>query len=308
MKANYKILLATDYSEAVMNAERYAVQLAKSTQSVLSLMHVYQVPFSTPTDPIGFEQTLDQIYRAEQNRLEMHRSQLFKSLNISENEISSECIIREGSAGEQIRQEARNSNCDFIVVGTHGVSGFREVFFGSHAWDVIKKSSVPVLAIPKDALFTGIKHIVFGTEYREGELPVINFLTQLAKQFDATLTVFHVTNFVLSKKFEKEMFEKFRNDINRKVTYDKLHVRMIKSDDLLEGIENFCEKEKADLLVMSPEKQLLFERIFMPSASMTRRMSFHTHVPLLSIPDFYHPEYAAFWKEFTSPEIINEEF
>jgi nucleotide-binding universal stress UspA family protein len=217
-------------------------------------------------------------------------------------------MVREGSAENQIRKEAKESDVDFIVVGTHGASGFRDVLFGGHTWSVIKKSSVPVLVIPKDALFRGVKNIVFGTEYREGEIPVLNFLAEFAKQFDAELTVLHVTNYILSKAFEKEMFEKFKRDIKGKVSYEKLRMRLIKNDDLIEGLNQFCQNEKTDLLVMSPEKQVLFEKLFMLSASRTRKMSFHSSVPLMTIPDFYNPEHAGFWKMFEIGELMDEEF
>ena len=45
METDLKIMVARDYSDAVMNAEHYAVQLAKTTGAELSLVHSYFVPF-----------------------------------------------------------------------------------------------------------------------------------------------------------------------------------------------------------------------------------------------------------------------
>src|ERR1035437_1067034 len=308
MKKYYKILLATDYSNEVMNAERYAVQFAKSTNSILTLFHAYSPPLPPPKITQSYDEMLRNLKAAETKKLVQHRDELFRSLNVNPGELNSECTVREGGAGNQIRKEAKESEVDFIVVGTHGESGFREVLFGSHTWNVIKKSSVPVLVIPKDALFTGIKNIVFGTEYREGEIQVLDFLVQFAKQFDAELTVLHVTNYVLSQAFEKEIFEKFRRDIKGKISYEKLKIRLIKNNDLISGLNKFCENEKMDLLVMCPEKQILFEKIFIPFASSTRKMSFHSTIPLMTIPDFYNPEHADFWKIFEKGELMDEEF
>lgn len=308
MDTKYKILLATDYSEAVMNAERYAAQFAKATNSILSFLHVYEAPLPPPKITMSYQDMLDNAKAQKTVELEKHRDALFASLGIKPGEINNECIVREGIAGKQIRNEAKESDVDFIIVGTHGVSGFREVFFGSHSWDVIKKSSVPVIAVPKDALFTGFKHIVFGTEYREGEIPVLVFLTQFAKHFVAEVTVLHSTNYVLSKHFEKDMFERFRNDIKEKISYPKLKIHLIKSENIIDGLNRFCEHSKADLLVMSPERPFLLEKIFTPNPSVTRKMSFHTSVPLMTIPDFYNPEYVDFWKQFAKGDFVNEDF
>ncbi|MBI2269874.1 MAG: universal stress protein [Bacteroidetes bacterium] len=289
---NYKFLLATDYSEAVMNAERYAVQIAKETNSTLILLHVYSIPVTFPSEAIEYVKSNEKIRQFEKKRIEQHRDELFRSLNISPEKLPCECIVREGSAGNQIYKEAEESHADFIIVGTHGVSGFRETFLGSHSWDVIRKARVPVFAIPKDALFTGIKNIVFGTTYRKGEFSILDFLIHFAKQFDAKLTLLHVTNYVLSKDFEREMFEKFRSDVKGKFSYSRLEVKLLVNDAVAERLNLYCSDNKTDLLIMTVPKASLFEKIFLPNLSTTRKMSFHTQVPLLAIPDSYHVEHA----------------
>ncbi|MBI4947544.1 MAG: universal stress protein [Bacteroidetes bacterium] len=285
MRKYYKILLATDYSDAVINAERYAVQFAKNINAIITFFHAYNSPLPPPKITMSYEETLQKFKTEEMKKLIQHRNDLFRSLNINHDKLISECVVKDGSAGNKICKYAKESNADFIIIGSHGESGFRDVLFGSHTWNVIKKSLIPVIIVPKDALFTGIKNIVFGTEYREGEISALNFLAQFSKQLEAELIVLHVTNYVLSKAFEKEMFEKFKNDIEGKISYKKLKMRLIKNDNLIDGLNKFCENERADLLVMAPEKQILFEKIFLPSASSTRKMSFHSTIPLMTIPD-----------------------
>ncbi len=289
---NNKFLLATDYSNEVMNAERYAVQIAKETNSTLALLHVYPIPITFPSEVIEYAKSIEELRQSEMKRLEQHRDELFRALNINPEKLPCECIVREGSAGGQICKEAEESHADFIIVGTHGASGFREAFLGSHSWDVIRKASVPVFAIPKDALFTGIQNIVFGTAYREDDLSALEFLTHFAKEFNAELTILHVTNYMLSKKFEKEMFEKFRSDVKEQFPYSKLEVRLLVNDAIAEGLNLYCSDNKTDLLAMSVPKTSLFEKIFLPALSMTRKMVFHTHIPLLAIPDSYHVEHS----------------
>src|ERR1035437_1190640 len=168
MKEKYNILLATDYSDAVMNVERYAVQFAVKTNSDITLLHVYEEPFVSlfmETDVAG--QSLK--YRKhELKRLKDHRNELLNALNIKKQELHCDCIVKKGNVGTQILYEAKKIYYDIIIIGTHGASGFRETFFGTHAWEVIKNASIPVLAIPEDALFTGIKKMGFATEFREG--------------------------------------------------------------------------------------------------------------------------------------------
>ena len=309
MKRNFKILLATDYSEAVMNAERYAVQLARDTQSTLTFLHVYKFPLAAaPTEPLRFAETKKLLEQFELTKLEKHRDNVLRALNIGLEDLFTECVVKDGSAGTTISKTGYDSSMDFIIVGTHGTTSFRKIFYGTHAWEVITKSSVPVLAIPQEAMYAGVKNIVFATEYREGEIPVINYLAEVARLLKGEVTVLHVTNYLLSKQMEADLFGRFKKEILEKVPYDKLRMKLIKDEIVSEGLEKFCAESKVDWLVMSPEKPFLMQKFFFPITSMTRKMSFYTRVPLLSIPDFYNLAYAAFWKIFSEGDFVNEDF
>lgn len=305
MNTKYKILIATDYSEAVMNAERYAVQFAKKTNSTLTLMHVYEFPIPSPGKATIFEQEMKSLAKSQMAQLLQHKNKLFSSLNIKENELTCNCVVSEGNTSDQIRKEGEEY--DFIIIGTHGEGGFQAKIFGSHSWDVIKKTNIPVIAVPKDGMFTGIKNIVFATEYREGEIPVIDFITSFAKDFDAGVTVLHVTNYPLSKKFGTLMFEKFRDIIKEKISYPKLEMRLIKNENIDEGLNKYCSENKVDLLVMSPEKLSILEKIFFP-VSITRKMSFLTKVPLMSIPDFYNHESGELSEHAMNRDFVKVDF
>ncbi len=307
MNTKFKILLATDYSEAVMNAERYAVQFAKATESLLCFMHVYNP--ALPARNKSYQNIIMEKAGMENLKLQKHCHRLLQTLEINPDELLTEIIVREGNnAGKLIRKEAKEKGIDFIIVGTHGVSDFSDLFFGTHTWDVIKKSTVPVIVVPGDAMFTGFKNIVFGTEYREGEMPVLNYLVQFAKHFESEITVLHATNYALSKELEKVMYEKFKSDLHVKILYQNIKMKLIKSENIVQGLNKFCKNNEIDLLVVSPEKPFLLEKIFSPLNSIVRKMSFYTTVPLMSIPDFYNPEYLEFWQHFAQGEYVNEDF
>jgi nucleotide-binding universal stress UspA family protein len=53
-----------------------------------------------------------------------------------------------GKPEQEILRVAEEQKADLIVMGTHGVSGYRKMFFGSTTERVLRKTSVPVLAVP----------------------------------------------------------------------------------------------------------------------------------------------------------------
>ncbi len=308
MENFFKIVLATDYSEAVMNVERYAVQLAKSTGSYLKFLHVFEPPMADQTGSFEPEKIDYNPVAYEMKKLKEHVNKLLLFLEIKPGELNFECVVREGGVVKQILDEANETLPDFIIMGTHGESGFRQFFMGSHTSEIVKKASIPVLAIPKDALFKGIKKMVFATEYREGELPVINFLTQVARQFKAELTVLHITSNIISEQFEKKISQEFMSELKNKIAYPNVQIRVEHYTDIMKGLDDFCNRAKTDWLVMSPEKPFFLQKIFNPSASLTKKMGLHTTIPLLSIPDYYNPNYAWFWKLFALDYSLDTDF
>ena len=74
MEKSFKIILATDYSKAVMNAERYAVQFAKATNSIITLFHVYDRPLPPPVITQPYEEVLASQKKLELEKLTGHRA------------------------------------------------------------------------------------------------------------------------------------------------------------------------------------------------------------------------------------------
>ena len=71
---------------------------------------------------------------------------------------------------------------------------------------------------------------------------------------------------------------------------------MLRDNEITEGLNRFCIDHAVDLLVMSPQKQALFEKIFSPDPSIAKRMTYQTKISLMTIPDCYHTKNIEFWK------------
>lgn len=286
MKNSFKILVATDYSKASESASRYALELAKSTGSELVFFHVFQEPIGFPTEFIELERMDYSPVEFELRRLEQHVEDTLQSIKLDRKDIKFTCRAGKGNVTQGILKVADDEQADIILVGTHGASVIRQAFFGSHTWDAIKRTSIPVLAIPEECIYSNVQNIVFATEYRASEIPLLKFLIQLAMKFNAELTVLHVANNVFSAEFEHQMFDTFRKEVQSKVDYSKLSIRLINNKDLIEGLNGFCTRSKGSWLIMSHERATLLAAAFNP-LSVTKKMSFHTHIPLFAVPDGY---------------------
>ena len=115
-------------------------------------------------------------------------------------------------------------------------------------------------------------------------------MASIAKQLDAELTILHIYNDVFSKEFERDIFDRFKREVKTLIDYDRLSIVLIHNNDLVEGLNSFCASVNANWLVMSHEKTVFFVSLFNPP-SVTKKMSLHTQVPLLAVPDSYKPQH-----------------
>ncbi len=288
MNKAIKILLATDCSESIMNAERYAVQFARNRNAHLLVLFVFE-PALASSIPLFDPDKMDyDPGRIELRKLKERMQELVQTMGAQSDGLDYECLVREGDISEEIHEQARESGVDMIITGTHDAGKFRELFLGSHTWQVMKKTQTPVLAIPEDALFEPIRNIVFATEYRNEEIPVIQSLVLMAEVFDASFTVLHVSNYSLSKSLESILFDQFKNELMERISfYEKLKVSLIHAEDLVEGLNKYCSGKQVDWLAICSEKSSLANTLFNTGSSLSRRLSFHTRIPLLVIPDNY---------------------
>jgi nucleotide-binding universal stress UspA family protein len=144
-----KILVPSDGSKMSQKAAKYAAGLAKQTGSSIVLLSVIDkssfIPQSIPAaaTPRKIREPLEDFLKeASQAYLEDARQLCEK------NGIQSRIVIRSGHPVEEIIKEAKKSNVDLIVIGSHGRSALKAALLGSVTFGVIHKDiKIPVLVV-----------------------------------------------------------------------------------------------------------------------------------------------------------------
>ena len=133
-----KILVALDGSKNSQRALSMAISLARNCDTKLVGMNVISnIPkkyhhLSYPEKPVLL---------AADNMMESAK------ILCAKNGILFERKIDFGDPGSKIVKFAESLNFDIIILGTRGVSGIKEKFFGSVSNYVVHKSSVPVMIV-----------------------------------------------------------------------------------------------------------------------------------------------------------------
>jgi len=146
-----KILVPTDGSKTAQKAARYGVDLAKQLKaSVIVLSVIDQRSFIGQAVPAArtARHAIEPIEDYLREAAEGYAGEIKKLCD--KNGIQSKTVITKGHPVEKIVKEAKKSQADLIVMGSHGRSALAAAVLGSVAYGVIHKDTkIPVLVANK---------------------------------------------------------------------------------------------------------------------------------------------------------------
>jgi nucleotide-binding universal stress UspA family protein len=137
--APYRILVPVDLIDASPQALHTAQELAKRLRGEVVLLHVYRLPEYTYPGMNGalFVNVAGAIKDAACKALE----------ELAEAAGGLRALLREGDPASEILRAIDEEQPSLVVMGTHGRKGFSRLLLGSVTERVIRRSSVPVMAV-----------------------------------------------------------------------------------------------------------------------------------------------------------------
>ncbi len=143
-----KILCPVDFSGASQVALQAAGEFAEHFGAELILVHVVPVVPALPDDP-NYTFSVPEYERALHAGAERQLDAMVEGF--APKGIAARSIVGHGDAGAQIVCVADTEAADFIIIATHGMTGWRHVVFGSVAEKVVRLARRPVLTVPAAA-------------------------------------------------------------------------------------------------------------------------------------------------------------
>ena len=273
-----KILFPTDFSPAADNAFLYALKMADTLKASILVVHLYELPQLKRNLPNTIKEVYESIekeaYKSFQQNLP-HLDAIAASNHLSHIPVS--YTVKAGETLDAINRLATSEQIDFIVMGTKGASGLKEILIGSVAAEVMENAPCPVIAIPEAASFDGkLDRIAFATDFKEQDLLALKKVLAFAHDFSAKVFCVHVDT-SHTETYLKRM-EKLQLAIGE--TAD-LEYRVLEGSHIEQTLGDFLEAENMDLLTMVTRKRNFIQELF--NYSQTKQMAYHTKVPILAL-------------------------
>ena len=277
-----KILVPTDFSTCANHAVDFAVQSAKYLPVKITLLHAFEVNGNIYTDYMGVNKEFNQSLLDEvHNKL----TQLKKLIEETEG-IIVDTHVSVTPVIDAVLQATEDLKIDLVIMGTLGAGSLKEKLWGSKTSSLIGKTKVPVMVIPFFYEWKKPEILLLSTNHFEKEPAILNYLFEMADLYMAKVQVAVFTDedddsaetFMEHARevpqYEKKLQTQYKNEL--------LSVTHLFGKEFEETLQKHIEENEIDILAMVTYQRKFWDRIFHPS--MTKRMSYHTTIPLLVIP------------------------
>lgn len=266
------ILVATDYSNIADNACHYAIEVARTLNSEIILLHVAETPLLFS----------GQYYSAYIEEAEKKLNAYYNKLLKIAGNVKISMTLQQGLASSRIVETAIENKVDLIVIGTTGSGFIERVLLGNNSLRIFRQAPCPVLAIPHDSKFKGISNIAYATDMKKDNITNARLLIPFAKVFNAEITFLNVSAALETKEFNEDL-NGLTRQIKKHFNYPKMSGYLCNNLDISEGINYFVNHHSVDCLALYAHQHSLLQQMF--GESITKKVSLHAKLPLLIIPE-----------------------
>jgi nucleotide-binding universal stress UspA family protein len=269
-----KILIPTDFSINAEHALKVAAQIAKKNDGEIVLLHMLELP-NQGSDAIESGADIPELMffkNAAIKKLDdLMDADYLEGLEVSK-------IIQFEMAFDGILKISKLNNVDLIVMGSHGASGYKEMFIGSNAEKVVRNSEVPVLVIKKDEPKFEVTNFVFASDFNDEAKKPFEKAVEFAAKFNATLQLVMVNtpNNFMSTNDAEAIMRNFLSNFN----VGKFETHIYNETNVEKGILNFADKIGADIIGMSTHGRKGLSHFF--NGSISEDLVNHSKLPVVT--------------------------
>lgn len=280
-----KILVPTDFSETADLALEHACFMAKLFQADVYLVHIMSpYAYATPLPDFVVDNTLiEELKKRVQGTLDEKAREIYRAYGVKVN-----TILDVGNLVSGVVNLIKEIGVDIIVIGSHGASGFKELFIGSNAYRIVATSPVPVLTIQTHAKRVGFGRLFLPIDSSAFTREKVGPAVSLAEKYGAGIILYGE----LTKEHEEEL-KQMELRVKQAEAFIKEHGIPVKS--LIEKVDNIAKstyhkaKEmNADLIVVMTDQEPSNDLFLGP---YTQQIIHRSKIPVLTIPTYAYREW-----------------
>ncbi len=270
------ILVPTDFSDTANRAAEIAIDIAEKANAEIHFLHL-QV---TPVEWVKLDKRKEKRYPDTLKQIGHVRGELHKWVKKAEERglIAKDFLVFDVSRDEILKHIPHHHH-DFVIMGSHGASGAKELLIGSNAQKILRHATVPILVVKEQSTWP-MQNIVFASSFDEDAQSAFRTVIKFADLSEANVHLLYVNVPSVFEDTERslEKMRAFHKSCPRKGTCTLNIYNALKEE---RGILSFAESINADLIAMITHGRTGF--LSLTVKSIAESVANHSEIPLLSI-------------------------
>lgn len=276
------ILVPTDFSKNAYSALHYATQLFKNENVTFYLVNSFEAEVIKQTNGIlssKNEEIIERLTSKSQDKCNQVKHKIV--LDTGNKQHKFEIISTFLDLHKIINTLIKSKSIDYVVMGTKGITGAKDVLFGSNTVRVINKlKGAPLLMIPNEMEFVEINKIGFATDFtRKFTTKEIAPIIEFAKAHNAVLNILFLGKQEIITEIQRKNIHDLK-DMLFEIDYKLFEEEILsnKTESLLQYVMYF----DFNILAMVYYKHSLLENVL--RESIIKNMGLYSNRPYLVIP------------------------
>jgi nucleotide-binding universal stress UspA family protein len=270
--------MPTDFSELSESALKVGLAIAKRQNASITLLHVVDMlSYSPPPEVLLCDTGL-----VPDSTLTMSTKIIELAENIQKQTgIKITGKVFYGIPSDRICKYASEGNFSLIVMGSHGVSGIREFFIGSVAFQVLRNASCPVMTIPGNWQKTGFEKVLFPVRLQPGMLNKYIYALPIIEKNNSEIMLLGLADQKHHADLKEVAF--LMDKIKVQLYTDKVefHSSISLSKDFPATIINTAKESESDLIIVSANLDYSIKASYI--GPFAQQVVNHSHFPVLTI-------------------------
>src|SRR5260370_4045688 len=250
-----RILFPVDFSIRCRGAAAYVQALAGRFEAELILLHVVEATYNS---------TLQDLHESRLEKFDSFFKNDWRHLRVRK-------LVDHGEAAQKIIECASANQVDVIMIPTQGMGIYRRLILGSTSAKVLHDADCPVWtgvhlenAPPLEAVVC--QRILCAVDLKPSGARVLDWAARVAEEYQAELTLVHVTAGSQHVKEARQALERLRESAGSRAAL------RVEAGDVSKVVAHLAEELKADLLVIGRKAEAgVLGRLEMTAYSIIRQ-------------------------------------
>jgi nucleotide-binding universal stress UspA family protein len=255
------VIIPVDFSATSLNAARYAADMLSTKPDTRVILY-------------------NMFDKEEESATSVQYLESLKAEMTQKGVSNIECITELGDdLIDNLGRLAHQKTAELIVMGITEKEEWKQMLFGSNTLKMAHQNVCPVMIIPPEGRYNGIKNIALTSDFKDVDVttPVLAIKTVL-EIFNASLHIVNVDSEHYVALTEEYLSEKAK--LQKIFAEFKPEFYFIGMSDFHDAIDQFSKDRNIDLIIIIPKNHSFINNLF--SSSHTKKLAFNTSVPLLA--------------------------